>query len=58
MQGRHVQGLLRIAGFAHDIDASEGLQQPGQAGTDKGVIVDDDDSHGAEETFFSKGHLS
>ncbi|UZB18680.1 hypothetical protein OM949_10490 [Xanthomonas phaseoli pv. phaseoli] len=49
---------MRIAGFAHDIDASEGLQQPGQAGTDKGVIVDDDDSHGAEETFFSKGHLS
>ncbi|WP_230079333.1 hypothetical protein [Xanthomonas oryzae] len=58
MQGRHVQGLLRVARLAHDIDAGESLQQPGQAGTDKGVIVDDDDSHGAEETFFSKDHLS
>ncbi|MDV2450407.1 hypothetical protein [Xanthomonas hortorum] len=43
---------MRIAGLANDINAGEGLQQPGKAGTYKGVIVDDDDSHGAEETFF------
>ncbi|WP_279627090.1 hypothetical protein [Xanthomonas populi] len=42
---------MRIARLANDVDADEGLQQPGQAGTDKSVIVDDDDSHGAEETF-------
>ncbi|WP_239686961.1 hypothetical protein [Xanthomonas nasturtii] len=44
--------MLRVARFAHDINAGESLQQPGQAGTYKGVIVDDDDSHGAEETYF------
>ncbi|MFL7993850.1 hypothetical protein [Xanthomonas vasicola] len=51
--------MLRVACLAHDINAGESLQQPGQAGTNKSVIVDDDDSHGAEETFFfSKEHLS
>ncbi|BBO51616.1 hypothetical protein KMM349_19470 [Stenotrophomonas maltophilia] len=44
LQGQ-LQCLLGIAGLGDELHVGKPLQQPRQAGADKGVIVDDENSH-------------
>ncbi|KAG0913669.1 hypothetical protein G6F32_016647 [Rhizopus arrhizus] len=40
-----LQRLFGIAGLGNQLPVGKPLQQPRQAGTDQGVIVDDENSH-------------
>src|SRR5690606_9896182 len=46
VDGGQVDCLVGGAGFGHDVDVGEGLQQAAQASADQSVVVNDQDSHG------------